>query len=258
MHDRGQRIIGRHYNVGRLILSARLGDDALHFDDAVVRVDHGVTTSCLGRDFDEIAEDAVAERAMGNFAQALVLIGWHSDDVEDQRPLGLRAHHAVYCREFADAIGCRQHGRAPDARIAVGGVRRIQFVGTADPLHFRATVNRVADRKHIIAGNAKAVFDPFCRKSIDDVIGDAHRLYCSCRRVGLSTWLIHGVLLFVLLTSSNGRSLRPAAEYCERTRSRLERKRQFLERNGAPAPLKAQHCRRSVRKWVWNTRVMRA
>ena len=172
---------------------------------------------------------------MGDLVDALILIGWHADDVKNQRSFRLGAHHAVYGREFADAIGRHQHRRAPDARIAVGGIRRIQLVGAADPLHLRAAVNRVADRKGIIAGNAKAVFDPFCGKALDDVIGDTDRLCLSCRRVGLSNWLIHGILLLVLLTSSIGRSLGPAAEYCERTRSRLERKRQFLERNGAPA-----------------------
>jgi hypothetical protein len=33
---------------------------------------------------DEIAEDAVAERVMGDLAHALMLIGGHSDDVKHQ------------------------------------------------------------------------------------------------------------------------------------------------------------------------------
>jgi hypothetical protein len=143
---------------------------------------------------------------MGDLADALILIGRHSDDVKDQRSFRLGAHDAVYGGELADPIGRRQHRRAADARIAVGGVSRVQLVGTTDPLHLCATVDRVADRKHIIAGNAEAVLDAFCGKALNDVIGDADRLDRSRRRVGLSNWLIHGILLFALLTSLIGRS----------------------------------------------------
>jgi hypothetical protein len=37
-----------------------------------------------GGQVDEIAEHAVAEGVMGDLPQALVLIGGHSDDVENQ------------------------------------------------------------------------------------------------------------------------------------------------------------------------------
>ena len=73
---------------------------------------------------------------------------------------------------IANAIGRCQHRRAPDARIAICGVRRIQFIGTADPLHLSAAVDRIANWKHVIAGNAKAVVDSFCGKALDDVISD--------------------------------------------------------------------------------------
>ena len=43
-----------------------------------------MTARGAGGQFDEIAEDAVAERVMGDLAQALMLIGGHSDDVKDQ------------------------------------------------------------------------------------------------------------------------------------------------------------------------------
>ena len=50
------------------------------------------------------------------------------------------------------------------ARIAVRGVRRIQLVGAADPLHLGAAVNCIADRKQIITGDAKAVADTPLRR----------------------------------------------------------------------------------------------
>ena len=113
------------------------------------------------------------------FLHALVLIGGHSDDVEDQRSFRLGAHHAVHGRQLADAVGRHQHRRAPNARIAVRGVRRIQLVGAADPLHLGAAVDRIADRKQIVAGNAKAVIDALCGEALDDIIGDADRLHLS-------------------------------------------------------------------------------
>ena len=58
--------------------------DALHFDDAVLRTDDGMTTRCTGRQVDEISEDSVAEGVMSNLAQALMLVRGHSDDVKDQ------------------------------------------------------------------------------------------------------------------------------------------------------------------------------
>ena len=116
---------------------------------------------------------------MGDLVHALVLIGGHADDVKDQRSFRLGAHHTVHGRQFADAIGRRQHCRAANARIAVRGVRRIQLVGAADPLHLGAAVHRIADRKQIVAGNAKAVTDALCGEALDDIIGDADRLHFS-------------------------------------------------------------------------------
>ena len=136
-----------------------------------------MTTCGTGGQVDEVAENAIAERVMGDLVHALVLIGRHADDVEDQRPFGLGAHHAVDGRQLADAIGRRQHCRAADARIAVRSVRRIQLVGAADPLDLGTAVDRITDRKQIIAGNAKAVVDPFCSQALDDIVGDADRLY---------------------------------------------------------------------------------
>ena len=138
-----------------------------------------MTARGTGGQVDEIAENAIAECVMGDLVHALVLIGRHADDVKDQRSFRLGAHHAVHGRQLADAIGRRQHRRAADARIAVRGVRRVQLVGAADPLHLGAAVDRIADRKQIIAGDAKAVADALCGEAFDDVIGDADRLHRS-------------------------------------------------------------------------------
>ena len=67
-----------------MIAAARLRDDALHFDGAILRIDDRVTARCGGGQGDEIAEDAVAQRVMGDLAYALMLIGGHSDDVKNQ------------------------------------------------------------------------------------------------------------------------------------------------------------------------------
>jgi hypothetical protein len=106
-HDGRQRVVRRHGDIGRLIIAARLCDDAFHFDDAVLGIDDRMAACGLGRQFDEIAKDAVAECVMGDLAQALVLIGRHSNDVKDQGLLRLGAHHAVQGRQLADAIGRR-------------------------------------------------------------------------------------------------------------------------------------------------------
>jgi hypothetical protein len=53
----------------------RYGDDAFHFDDAVVRGDHRMTTRGAGGQVDEIAENAIAKCVMGDLAHTLVLIG---------------------------------------------------------------------------------------------------------------------------------------------------------------------------------------
>jgi hypothetical protein len=103
--------------------------------------------------------------------------------VKDQGSFRLGAHHAVHGRQLADTIGRRQHGRAPNARIAVRGVRRIQLVGAADPLHLRAAVHRIADRKQIIPGDPKAVADALCGEALDNVIRNAD-----------GRLLIHGLL----------------------------------------------------------------
>jgi hypothetical protein len=49
-----------------LIVAACFRDDTLHFDDAVLRIDDRMTARCAGRQLDEIAEHAVAERVMGD------------------------------------------------------------------------------------------------------------------------------------------------------------------------------------------------
>jgi hypothetical protein len=116
---------------------------------------------------------------MGDLLHALVLVGRHADDVEDKRALRLGAHHAVQGRELADAVGGRQHGGAPNARITVCRVRCIQFVGAADPLHRGAAVHGIADRKQIVTGNAEAVTDAFGGQALDDIVGDADCLRLS-------------------------------------------------------------------------------
>jgi len=62
----------------------RFRDDALHFDDAILRIDDRMTTRGTGRQVNEITEDTIAEGVMGNLAYALMLIGRHSDDVKNQ------------------------------------------------------------------------------------------------------------------------------------------------------------------------------
>ena len=138
-----------------------------------------MTTCGTSGQVDEIAENAIAECVMGDLVHTLVLIGRHADDVKDQRSFRLGAHDAVHGRQLADTIGRRKHRRAPNARIAVRGVRRIQLVGAADPLHLRAAVHRIADRKQIVASNAKTVIDTFRGEALDDVIGDADRRHLS-------------------------------------------------------------------------------
>jgi hypothetical protein len=67
-----------------LIVAVRLCDDALHFDDAILRIDDRMTARGTGGQVNEIAEDTIAESMMGDLAHALMLIGGHSDDVKDQ------------------------------------------------------------------------------------------------------------------------------------------------------------------------------
>ena len=78
-----------------LLKAEALARDALHFDDAVLRTDDGMTTRCTGRQVDEISEDSIAEGVMSNLAQALMLVRGHSDDVNDQSFFRLSAHYAV-------------------------------------------------------------------------------------------------------------------------------------------------------------------
>jgi hypothetical protein len=78
------RVVRRHGDIGWLIVAARIRDETLHFDDAVLRIDDRVTARCAGGQSDEIAEHSVAERVMGDLVYALILIGRHSDDVKNQ------------------------------------------------------------------------------------------------------------------------------------------------------------------------------
>ena len=148
-------MVRRYDDIGWSIIAVRLCDKTFHFNDAVLWVDDRMAACGLRRQSDEIAKDAVAECVMGDLAQALMLIGRHSDNVKDQGSLRLGSHHAVQGRQLADAIGRHQHRRAANARKAVRSVSRIQLVGAADPLHLRAAVDGIADRKHVIAGDAK-------------------------------------------------------------------------------------------------------
>jgi hypothetical protein len=117
---------------------------------------------------------------VGNFAQALVLIGRHSDDMEDERALGFCAHHAVQRGQFADSISGREHGCAPYARITVCGIRRVQLVHTTDPADFPVAFDRITDREKVIAGNSKTVADTFICEALYDVIGDVGRTRHCC------------------------------------------------------------------------------
>ena len=82
-------------------------------------------------------------RTVRDFPDALVLIRGHSDDVKYQGVFRLSAHDTVQGRQLADAVGCRQHCRAANTSVTVRCIGRIQFVGTADPLHLWAAFDRV-------------------------------------------------------------------------------------------------------------------
>jgi hypothetical protein len=56
------------------------------------------TCRCPTGQIDEIAEDAISQRVMGDFADALVLIRGHSDDVKYQGAFRLSAHDTVQGR----------------------------------------------------------------------------------------------------------------------------------------------------------------
>jgi|HubBroStandDraft_6_1064221.scaffolds.fasta_scaffold3746407_2 hypothetical protein len=57
-----------------------------------------MTACCTAGQIDEIAEDAISKRVMGDFADALVLIRRHSDDVKYQGTFRLGAHDTVQGR----------------------------------------------------------------------------------------------------------------------------------------------------------------
>src|SRR6266705_3441095 len=82
----------------RLIVTTRLCDHAFHFEHTVIGIDHGVTASRLSGNSYEVPEIAVSKSVVHRFALTLVLIGRHADNMEDERALGLRAHHSVDCR----------------------------------------------------------------------------------------------------------------------------------------------------------------
>jgi DNA repair protein RadC len=103
-------MVRRHDDIGRPILAVRLGDEALHFDDAVVGGDHRMTTCGTGGQVDEIAENyprEVVKRAPELSATAIILVhNYPSGDpspsqadiamtkeiVDVARPLGIAVH----------------------------------------------------------------------------------------------------------------------------------------------------------------------
>jgi hypothetical protein len=92
-----QRIIRWNDDVGRLIITTRLRDHAFHFDHAVIGIDHGMTAGRLGRNVDEFVKNPITESVVHCFAQTLILVGRHADNMVDERALGFRAHDSVDC-----------------------------------------------------------------------------------------------------------------------------------------------------------------
>ncbi len=143
-NGRRQREIGRHDDLGGLVVAPRLGDQPLHFDHAIFRRYDRVTAGCLSRYVDEIAENSIAKGMMRDLVQPLILIRRHPDQMEDERSLGFGAHHAVKRRHFAHGIGCHQQSGATNASVSVGGVSGVQLIRAAYPFDFRAAINCVA------------------------------------------------------------------------------------------------------------------
>ena len=187
-------MVGRNEDIGGLIVAPRLGDNALHLDCAIVRIDERGAAGRRGGEAGEIPELAVAQGVMGDLAQTLVLIGRHPDDMKDQRALGFRAHDAVQRRQFADPISGGEQSRAPDAGVAVSGVRGVQFVGATNPFDLSADLDRVAHREQIVPSNAEAMRDALVGNALDDVVGYAHGLHLLPNR-RLERAFCHGNLL---------------------------------------------------------------
>src|SRR5437870_3581349 len=123
---------------------------------------------------------------MDCLAQALVLIGRHADDVEDERALGFRAHHSIDRRQLADCISRRQHRRAPSARVAIGSIGGIQFIRAADPLDVWIAIDCITDWKRVVTRYAETVGDPFISKSLNDIVNYSGRFHKSCSSSFLS------------------------------------------------------------------------
>src|SRR5206468_11480447 len=163
----------------------------------------------LRGDVREVLKYPVAQRVVDDLTDPLAAHCRHADEVEDARPLGLGPHHAVERGQLADGVRGHQHRTTAHAGVAVGRVRRIQLVGTADPADRLAPRDRVAELEREVPRDAEAVGDPLACEPSDDVIRDSrpltHRILSESSNP-VSTNLYGGAMALTLplLASSGG------------------------------------------------------
>src|SRR5262249_33817521 len=98
--------------------------------------------------------------------------------------------------QLADGVRGQEHRTTPHAGVAVGRVRRVQFVRTADPADRLALRDRVAELEGEVPRDTEAVGDPLACEPPYDVIRDSrlptHRMLLGVtsderRRLGFVT-----------------------------------------------------------------------
>ena len=109
---------------------------------------------------------------VGDAAAALDPGGGGTDHVEDRNALGLGAHHAVDGAEFTHRVGGGEQGGPAAAGVTVGRVGGVKLVGADDPLDAGGKLDGVIDRKGVVPGDAKGVFDAKVCETLNHIIGN--------------------------------------------------------------------------------------
>jgi hypothetical protein len=97
--------------------------------------------------------------------------------------LGKGSGDAIQGTELTDTIGRAQGAESLDASVAIGGIRGIELIATADPAQLSAIANGVIHCEGIVARYAEDVANPKIMETRQDMLdnGVIHKWYLVLR-----------------------------------------------------------------------------
>ncbi len=122
--------------------------------------------------FIKVTKFAVTERVVQQLPFFLRSAARRAHDMQNRNMLGETARDTVHGAKLAHPKGGQERGKTFAARVAIGRVGGVQFIGTTNPANIRAGDNVIEKLQIVVAWHTKQMIGTTICKAVQQVIGD--------------------------------------------------------------------------------------